>query len=668
MRRPPSSSLLAFLLIGGFSYGLAQDLPDTAGGRSRFSGGAFLGYTQHRYFGEVDLSSYPTFGGGNCGIFNSGNGGGIAPALFLEYALSQNLGIGFRVLMEGSSVTMSTPAPGATEFRRNDGSLVPVESQNTFGIELSGFSAEIYGTLKPFSIPLVLMGGPKFHFATGSDYTLQEELLSPEDISFFNGTRTRQFGSGTLGTGLRVGILLGAGYALPVSNNLELRPEIGLGFYVNSLSPYGSVFDANARGGFAVRYTFNHPAPTPPPPPPSLPPPPPPSQIAALSAELHAYGLSPNREEIAEVQVSVESMVQRNDVALLPYIFFEEKSSQIPSRYGAGRPRKGDNVLDVYYKILDIVGDRLKANPTEKILLVGTVSNTGEETGATYLAGARAENIKRHLIERWKIEQSRIDVQARTLPEHPSNNAHQQGREENRRVEIVGSRTILGPATIIDTVMQSFTSPGIRYVSTIEAEAGLQNWAIMMLINGKVARQLSGELVDHPRLSDQLTVAEMERLAKGQKLSYSMIVTDARGAQITTGSQEIGVNVSHRTQEAPIVIDSAFSFGDAIIFDFNSAELHPGAREALHELRSRLPAGLSLRVTGYADETGDREHNRRLSLARARAVAAELKDFPVDVRAGTVDGPLFNNATPEGRFYSRSARVSIVPIAGTPGS
>ncbi len=71
--------------------------------------------------------------------------------------------------------------------------------------------------------------------------------------------------------------------------------------------------------------------------------------------------------------------------------------------------------------------------------------------------------------------------------------------------------------------------------------------------------------------------------------------------------------------------------------------------------------GPLLAITGYADETGDVEYNRRLSLARARAVAAELSSFSPVINGAGEDTILYPNDTPEGRFYSRSVRITVLP-------
>ncbi len=624
-----------------------------------FSVGILGGFALHYYNGTVDIGANPALGQGFCGVLQSGTASGIVPGIFGEYTLNQELGLGARVVMEGTTGMMTAPAPGVTEYRRDDQTLVTVESEQQYDISIDGFSAELYATYTLPGIPLMLSFGPKVHLATGSTYKLREEIVAPSDLTFSNGTNQLEFSAGDLGTPLRVGLIAGAGLPIRMSRRLELRPEIAVSTYFNSFTPAGDVLDASARGALAVRYIFQPSPPEPPPPPPAVAPLPPP--LAALTADIRAYGLDETRQEIPQVELTVNERIMTRETALLPYLFFPENSSVIARRYRrTSTPPAWNDPIGNYRRILDIIGERLKANPSARITLIGTTSNSGAEQNNQALAAARAEAVKSYLVELWRIDPSRVITQGRLTPDQPSNNSRPQGEEENRRVEIQADETILAPIITGDTI-RSFSSPGIRYAMTIDAEAGIADWGITMMIDGRRVRSLSGELTEQSRISDQFTTSELERLSHGAPLSYGLAVNDKSGAQITTGTQTIGVRIDRRRTDAPIGADSTLSYGGAIIFDFNSAQLRADSREALSRLRSRLPSSTRIAITGYADETGDVEYNRRLSLARARAVAAELSSFSPVINGAGEDTILYPNDTPEGRFYSRSVRITVLP-------
>jgi len=83
------------------------------------------------------------------------------------------------------------------------------------------------------------------------------------------------------------------------------------------------------------------------------------------------------------------------------------------------------------------VTDYLNANPTVKIIVVGHTDNTGTYTGNMTLSKARAESIKNYLISTGKITASRLMSEGVGQVCPVTSNANEEGRKQNRRVEIV---------------------------------------------------------------------------------------------------------------------------------------------------------------------------------------------------------------------------------------
>jgi hypothetical protein len=129
---------------------------------------------------------------------------------------------------------------------------------------------------------------------------------------------------------------------------------------------------------------------------------------------------------------------------LLPMIFFGLDSSELPSRYVAypfPAHAKGfvedtiTSTLNAYYNYLNIIGKRMQAYPATSIEIVGCRDTIGEKSEALSLA--RAKTISRYLQDIWQIAPDRLKISARGLPQTPSNLKMEEGREENRRVEIL---------------------------------------------------------------------------------------------------------------------------------------------------------------------------------------------------------------------------------------
>jgi phosphate binding protein len=103
-----------------------------------------------------------------------------------------------------------------------------------------------------------------------------------------------------------------------------------------------------------------------------------------------------------------------------------------------------------------------------------------------------------------------------------------------------------------------------------------------------------------------------------------------------------------------------------IRFASSSHRITPADREALEPFIVAAIAGEGrLVITGHADSLGDPETNRRVALARARAVASYVVEAGVGVDLVSVEGvgsdrPIASNQTPQGRWLNRRVDVRLV--------
>jgi outer membrane protein OmpA-like peptidoglycan-associated protein len=77
-------------------------------------------------------------------------------------------------------------------------------------------------------------------------------------------------------------------------------------------------------------------------------------------------------------------------------------------------------------------------------------------------------------------------------------------------------------------------------------------------------------------------------------------------------------------------------------------------------------ADTTMRVTGYTDNTGNRQYNQNLSERRARSVAdylatREVAQSRMYVQGLGFDQPIADNATAEGRAQNRRVELTILP-------
>ena len=102
-----------------------------------------------------------------------------------------------------------------------------------------------------------------------------------------------------------------------------------------------------------------------------------------------------------------------------------------------------------------------------------------------------------------------------------------------------------------------------------------------------------------------------------------------------------------------------------VFFDWNSAAPGPGASEVVQLATNAYRAGapVTVQVTGYTDTSGSYRYNERLSVRRARAVAATLAQDGVPSGAMVVTGRGENDLrvpTPDGVREPQNRRVEIV--------
>lgn len=659
-------TLLLFCGSGGGLPAQAQEGEPSAAaedGASPLSVGLLGGFSFNPYLGSLNIGTNQMLGGGGCGEVGLGTGSGAAFGLFAEYRLSPSLAFGARGLYEDRSGAMTAAAPSSS-YRNADGEIKTIDGEYRLEFNLPVPSLELYAAFTPFSFPLRITAGPKLGFSVGAGFEFAEELPEDNELAFANGTKRAVYAEGDLDPTLLVGLAGGIGYVLPMGGGFDLIPELSASAYFNSpVSGESTPLIAGIRPSVAFRYRFQPPVPEPPPPPvlalqEPVPPPAPPAP--QLSATVRVRGISPQGDAQENLLIRVKERVRRREIALLPYVFFGENSSEIPSRYQkSGSASANESIVERYRNVLDLLGERMSSRAGGTVKLIGTNADLGPERGSLALSKARAESVRNYLVERWNIDPSRIEVAARNLPENPSNSSWPGGQAENRRVEIVADEALLAPLLVEDTI-RTFSSPGLRIDSDIKFDVPFNYWEIRLALEDRLIRSLKGGGVLKNRIDDQLTPEELKSLANGAALSYGMKVQDEAGGEYTTPPGAVQVQVQSVVEEDVMLNDTSVEVSTPVLFGYNSAELNRRDWEGLMRLRNLLPSGATLTITGYADSLGESGYNRTLSQRRAETVAKIFDNFPVTIIAAGERSDMVRDDTPESRFYARTVKVEVI--------
>lgn len=391
---------------------------------------------------------------------------------------------------------------------------------------------------------------------------------------------------------------------------------------------------------------------------------------------------------VSPTNVAVEKRV-REVFPIRNYVFFDEGSSQIPTRYvllnksevanfkedkvELNTPKnmsgRSERQMIVYYNILNILGDRMSKNPNSKITLIGS-SNEGAEDGK-----AMATSIKSYLVSTFDINPNRIAIEGTLKPEIPS---EQPGgkleldllRQGDRRVSIEsnspellmefqsGPETPLKPIEIISS--QQKANSEVVVFDVQNSQNVFNNWTLK-LTDERGKTQNYG-----PYTESKVSIPVKTILGNQPEGDYkvTLIGNDKNNNTVT---KETTV---HITPYIAPEIQESIRF--SILYEFNESKSSAIYDKYLTEIVApKITNGATVIISGYTDIIGETNYNKNLSNARANDVKGILekgltksntKNVNFEIRGFGEDESLspFNNKFPEERFYNRTVVIDII--------
>lgn len=376
-------------------------------------------------------------------------------------------------------------------------------------------------------------------------------------------------------------------------------------------------------------------------------------------------------------ELVMEEEVVRETFPLLNYIFFDQGSAAIPERYvrlssdvvssfEEGAIEGG--ALDFYYSALNVLGSRLRANPGASITIAGYLSNTGNEKNAPQLARDRAAAVRDYLRTVWSVDDSRMTVQPGALPPVASSSRDSMGQAENRRVEITSDDwQLLRPVTFVRR-FASVVPDNVQFLTTVDAEEGLESWRLTTEQNGVMFDQRSGAQAEG-RITWNWKNRAAELPASSGALSTRFLVQDKAGDSFTTGPVSISVREVKSESRKNVIVEDGITVEkiSLILFPFDVADPGVSNERIMDEyVYPRVTENARITVSGYTDVIGSEEYNLKLSQQRADAVRSILLKRLGEAASERITAiglgetsPVFSNDTPEGRFYNRTVSLRI---------
>ncbi len=661
-----------FLIYGAMAQRYA-DYPY----ESRFAYGIFGDPGLNIYSADFKkLEPYP-----NCCLkFESGNGLHLAGGFFFIIPLSGKWEIDTRILYGDLSGLLTSEEDIAEILNPNTGGTIAGRIEHSLDARINTIGISPLFNYR-FSDRFRFRLGFNTSIVVKADFTQKEKILSP-DYAVFTDTKSkiRHEYSGEIPdhNKLSFSIVAGISYDFPMNNSRTLfftpgiNLEYGLVPVVKNLSWNTNVIS----GEIAVKYSPRKLVPPPPPVVPPVAPPmapmPEPPLPPVLDASITAVGYDEGIEQDFSV-IKVEEVLLRHVYPLLSYVFFDENSSKIPERFSLMNKTGAENFdfimlsgmerMKVYRNILNIVGKRMIENPDAKIELTGCNCDFGPEKNNIKLSESRANTVKDYLQDIWGLEPGRINIKARGLPGKASKIGDPDGNAENRRVEITSDdENILSYLEITDTIRTSHP-PQIRFKIRVNTSIGIEKWKVIVYQKGEEIRGFSGE--GHPPAIIDWKIEEEDvsnsNLKFDHPINYVLITTDNdqkiwQSLVQTLPVQQVTIE---QKAEANSTSQNEIQKFSLILFDFDEDQLDIANMRLVSEARKKLSKGARITITGYSDRTGSEDYNMKLSLRRAKTTASALGVGSSRARGVGESKIIYDNNTPEGRFYSRTVEIEI---------
>lgn len=402
----------------------------------------------------------------------------------------------------------------------------------------------------------------------------------------------------------------------------------------------------------------------------------------ALMASIVAYGIDGTGERYANPVIEIEETPWLESVPLIPYIFFDSSSSVIPARYALlSDPSNASRFevdsllritpLDIHWHTLNILAKRLRENPNASVTLTGNVSGDELQNGGATLGRQRAEAVGRYLQDVWGVDEGRISTAFTLRSPNASPEDYDEGRAENRRVEIqVSDPSLLAPV-VIRRMASVASPPSVRFAPDIIADTAVAEWYISIVQGERELLRFEGDAsMASLRQQKEWSLADLRVKRDLTPIRYRLTVRDVTGQTVTAeGSFKVHERVRQRQVDTSgrafeVVEQSLVGFG------YNSSSLLADHLAQISELSGVLPDAATVSVVGYTDRVGDSERNLLLSRARAQHVHEALRlsrlrrgrpALAIQVVEGVGSArELFDNDLPEGRLLSRMVRITVV--------
>lgn len=371
-------------------------------------------------------------------------------------------------------------------------------------------------------------------------------------------------------------------------------------------------------------------------------------------------------------KINVEEVQYSELFPLLPYVFFPEgKAVPDESVQSLGAQNMaGEFTMETLtpdaFKIntynLDIIGKRMKENPSAVITVTGTVSSKEQKNEKT-LAKQRAEFTKNYLIANYGITDNRINIAPGGFPAKPSNKNDVDGDAENRRAEISSNNfEILKPIVLFGDKERVTTPNLINFKVPVNSNDEVTYWKLVYKQSGDELEVLEGYSLP---VESTWQIKPNQLASSSVPVDYYLTVQTASGLSRNINGSIPSDYFSFSRKKSENLPDKTISKFSLVLFDFDSPNISDLDKQILD--KNVIPAigpNSTVQIYGYTDKIGDFEYNKNLATKRSDAVknylSSKLKNIKFETYGVGESVQVFDNNKTLGRQLSRTVQIYVI--------
>ena len=610
-----------------------------------------IGYNFNFYSGEFESFQ----GAVDCGLFQDGSGAGLSYSLYAETLIYDDLhfSLGIGYFDRSGELTVSNSFPARDDVQT--GGIVEVNADNTVFATLNYLSImpEIRYTAIPnfISGPLRFFGGMTFAIPLATSFEQKEKILSPSNAVFkHNNRQERLIASGDINSisSLIIGLHIGIENMLKAGKSSHFTQQFAFDFFLNDICDDVTWKMFGIRLELGYRFGINKEERLPMPPP-SLPLPLPddiPETENIVKAEEKIY----EHIDFSIKRIDAKLYTGNELLSTLPLVnalFFEQKSSDIPSSYildANNTPSffRGDAV-NVQRYVIPRIAAIMKKNPKAKLLLYGGTSGKSDEPAGGDLAKKRTSNVREAFINAG-VASKRIKLKHNVFPSIKSNQDYDLGRIENQRVDIFLENASLQEYVNIE-----------KYAEAV-GKMKLEIKSDDLIANENI--EIYSEIADTTIICKSAGLYDLRFITRGNDdnlINFSPVLS----YKDTTFQRDTTIRMSDLES---ISVDLNLNNFEAVIrFDYNSSRLNSSNKALLKQMTEAIPKGVKIIIYGSTDALGPESYNKKLAVHRAAATEKYIKEiskgkFRIVTKTQT---DKFDETTAAGRFLNRSILVKL---------